>query len=401
MLKFRGREAISKPFSFEILFDSDVPPPELEAGLIGQSTTLVMNLPGKSARLVHGIAAWVRVENAFKNDDLRRRYTLKLVPSVWKLGKRVNTRIFQDLPISDVITTVMTEAGLSVRFDLTTPLPPRNYCVQYKESDFDFIRRLLAEAGCYFYFEPPASLLEQIGGGAAGAAVLAAARLSLASVAGSVGGAVGAAAGVAGIVETLVVSDDARFYPAIPTSGGAEIVERVAGAVGNAVVSSLAGAPPTLIHRDPQGNVYDPDRTVHRIGLRRALRTNAVMLRDYIYQRPLFEARDTAGALSLEAAASALGTAALNDAGAALRGGGIGSTAAAAMDLLTGLPVEAQEREVYRHEADFRESDAISPHARVQLEQHRRRVIQAEGQSYCKRLSPATASPSPSTRTRG
>ncbi len=142
VLKFKGREALSKTFAFEILFDSEVPPAELEAGLVGQSATLVMQAPSHPPRVVHGVAAWLRAENAWKegrNELTARLYTLRLVPSVWKLGKRVNTRIFQDQAASDVIGTLMREAGLAVRFDLSTPLPQRAYCVQYQESDLAFI----------------------------------------------------------------------------------------------------------------------------------------------------------------------------------------------------------------------------------------------------------------------
>jgi len=368
VLKFKGREALSKPFAFEVLFDSEVPPWELEAGLVGQSATLVMQANAHPPRVVHGITAWLRAENAWKDESTSRRYTLRLVSSVWKLGKRVNTRIFQDQAASDVITTIMREAGLAVRFNLSTPLPPRNYCVQYQESDLAFISRLLAEAGCYFYFEPPTGILEQLGLGTAGA--------------------FGAAAGARGFVETLVVSDQASFYPAIASATSDDMIDAVAGMAGNPVVSSLAGSVPSLVHRDPLGLRHDGERTVTRISLRRAMRPNAVMLRDYLYERPLFDARGTASSLGAAGLAGALGTAALNDAATALRGGGSGSVGAAALDLLTSLPTDFQAREVYRHQSDFFELDAKNPNAQHQLEQHRRKALEAEGESLCRRLSP-------------
>jgi type VI secretion system secreted protein VgrG len=383
VLKFKGREALSKPFAFEILFDSELPPAELEAGLVGQSATLVLQAPSHPPRVVHGVAAWVRAENAWKDEHTARKYTLRLVPSVWKLGKRVNTRIFQDQAASDVITTLMHEAGLAVRFDLSSPLPQRAYCVQYQESDFAFISRLLAEAGCYFYFEPPAGILEQLGLGQAAAVAGAAAGLL-----GGASGVAGAALGAAGITETLVVSDQASFYPAIASATGDEIIERAAGAVGNPIVSNLAGAGPTLIHRDTRGaHILEGEKIVTRIALRRALKSNAVMLRDYLYWRPLFDAKDAASSLAPGAAVGTLTTAALNDVGSAARGGGIGSTAGAALDMLVSLPGDITPREVYRHHSDFIEPDARGPQARIELEQHRRRALEAVGESLCRRLS--------------
>jgi type VI secretion system secreted protein VgrG len=380
VLKFKGREALSKLFAFEIMFDSELPPWELEAGLVGQAATLIMQVPSHPPRVVHGVASWLRVENGWAAEHKHRQYRLRLVPSAWTLSKRVNTRIFQDQAASDVITTLMREAGLAVRFDLSTPLAQRAYCVQYHETDLAFIMRLLAEAGCYFYFEPPSDILDQLGLGAAGAALGAV-----------VGAAAGAAAGATGLVETLVVSDQASFYPAIASSGASNIIERGAGAIGNAVASNLAAAAPTLVHRDPKGLLHDGERSVTRIGVRRAVRSNAVMLRDYLYQRPLFDARDQASSLGqagLAAGAEAIGTAALNDAGSALRGGQGGSVGGAASDMLTSLPADLQPREVYRHQSDFFEPDAKSPSARHQLEQHRRRAMEAEGTSLCRRLSP-------------
>ena len=93
VLEFKGREALSKLFSFEVLFASDAPGLELEAGLLGQSATLVMQAPGFPPRVVHGIGAWLRAENAWRGENATRRHTLRLVPSMWKLGKRVNTQI--------------------------------------------------------------------------------------------------------------------------------------------------------------------------------------------------------------------------------------------------------------------------------------------------------------------
>jgi type VI secretion system secreted protein VgrG len=380
LMELKGREALSKLFSFDVLFSTEAPPWELEAGLVGQPATLVMVAPQHVPRVVHGIAAWLRAENvSFKAEHTARPYTLRLVPSMWKLGKRVNTRIFQDQAISDVITTLMTEARLAVRFDLSAPLPKHDYCVQYQESDLAFITRLLAEAGCYFYFEPPAGILEQVGLGALGAVV------------GFVASAAsGAAAGALGLVETLVVSDQASFYPAMPDSAADEAVERIAGAIGNAVVSNLAAAAPTLVHRDPSGMQIDDERTVTRMNLRRALRSNAVVLRDYLYERPLFDASGKAGTLGqggLAGAASALGTAALNDVGSALRGGGLGSLGGEAADLLEGVPADLERREVYRHHSAFFERDAKNTNAETELEQRRRKALRAEGESLCRRLT--------------
>jgi len=54
--------------------------------------------------------------------------------------------------VPDIVTAVLQEAGLQVRWQLVRAYPMREYCTQYEETDYRFVRRLLAEAGIYFYF---------------------------------------------------------------------------------------------------------------------------------------------------------------------------------------------------------------------------------------------------------
>jgi type VI secretion system secreted protein VgrG len=391
VLEFTGREALSKLFSFEVLFASDAPAWELEAGLVGQSATLVMQADPYSPRVVHGVGAWLRAESSGR-DDPARRYTLRVVPSLWKLGKRTNTRIFQDQSASDVIATLVREVGLAVRFDLGAPLPKRAYCVQYQETDLAFIRRLLAELGCFFYFEPPSGILEHYGLGAVGAA---AAEVATVAAATPIAGVTASVAGTIGIVETLVVSDQASYYPAIEGSDlgtAVEIGAEGAAALGvtSPALATLGAPAPTLVLRDRAGMRADGERSVSALNLRRALRANAVTLRDYTYERPMFDASGTASTASasgLAATATALGTAALNDVGSALQGGRPGSAASAALDVATGVTADVEPREVYRHQSDFFEVDAKNANAERELEQHRRRAWLADGESTCRRLT--------------
>jgi type VI secretion system secreted protein VgrG len=57
--------------------------------------------------------------------------------------------------VPDVVAAVLGEAGVAARFELARAHPVREYCTQYEETDFDFLSRLLAEEGIFFYFEQP------------------------------------------------------------------------------------------------------------------------------------------------------------------------------------------------------------------------------------------------------
>jgi len=77
-----------------------------------------------------------------------------MVPATVRLTLRQNSRIFQQQSPDAIIKLILEEMGIqNYSFALTKPPAVREYCVQYRESDFDFIDRLAAEEGIYYYFE--------------------------------------------------------------------------------------------------------------------------------------------------------------------------------------------------------------------------------------------------------
>ncbi|WP_426104351.1 type VI secretion system Vgr family protein [Massilia sp. TSP1-1-2] len=82
-------------------------------------------------------------------------YEATIHPWLWLLKKSANCRIFQDLKVTDIVKKVCAVYGglVSLSLDsLSGEYPVLPYCVQYRESDFDFVCRLLEDAGIYFYF---------------------------------------------------------------------------------------------------------------------------------------------------------------------------------------------------------------------------------------------------------
>lgn len=80
----------------------------------------------------------------------RRVVRVVLVPSLWTLSQRVDCRIFQDLDAQQIVQAVLRDAGLyasAQTWTLSRTLPRREYCVQHRESDLDFVTRLLCEEG--------------------------------------------------------------------------------------------------------------------------------------------------------------------------------------------------------------------------------------------------------------
>ena len=148
---FRGSEGVSELFHFEIELASEDADLDFEA-VIGQAGKLVLSEPDGD-RYVHGIVS------AFEAIGFGRRfarYRATLVPGVWPLTLIRRSRIYEELPVADIIRRVLEDDGVSSdRFRITADDDHRDreYCVQYRESDWDFISRLMEDEGFIYYFE--------------------------------------------------------------------------------------------------------------------------------------------------------------------------------------------------------------------------------------------------------
>ncbi|QQN49533.1 type VI secretion system Vgr family protein [Stutzerimonas balearica] len=151
VLEFRGREALSTPFAFEVELVSERPDLELES-LLHQPAFLAFAPDGAG---IHGL-----VHRIAQGESGKRltRYRLTLVPQLAYLAHRSNQRIFQHLTVPQIVTQVLEEhgilAGVGHRFDLGPVVYlEREYCVQYDESDLHFIQRLCEEEGIHYHFQ--------------------------------------------------------------------------------------------------------------------------------------------------------------------------------------------------------------------------------------------------------
>ncbi|MBD9676505.1 type VI secretion system tip protein VgrG [Pseudomonas sp. PDM18] len=86
-------------------------------------------------------------------DATAERYQLVLRPWLWWLTLASNNRVFQNLATSDIVTTIFKAHGFTdFKLSLTGSYEPHEYCVQYAESDFAFVSRLLEEEGIFWFF---------------------------------------------------------------------------------------------------------------------------------------------------------------------------------------------------------------------------------------------------------
>lgn len=108
------------------------------------------------ARDVHGVVtSFTQVGTSQSTPARRVRLVVESALAI--LGKRLRTMVFQHLSVPDIIAKVCTAAGLPPELlerRLSSDYAERVYCVQYAETDLQFIRRLCEEDGLYFHFEP-------------------------------------------------------------------------------------------------------------------------------------------------------------------------------------------------------------------------------------------------------
>lgn len=149
VLAFHGREALNRPYRFDIELVGDRPDLDLQS-LLHQRAYLSL---GQGVG-VHGLLYQVA-----QGESGRRltRYRVSLVPRLAYLEHRQNQRIFQQLTVPQIIAKVLEEHGIladAYRFQLgPTVYPLRDYCTQYDESDLHFVQRLCEEEGIHYHFE--------------------------------------------------------------------------------------------------------------------------------------------------------------------------------------------------------------------------------------------------------
>ncbi|MBA9902478.1 type VI secretion system tip protein VgrG [Burkholderia cepacia] len=124
--------------------------------MIGQSVTITLQLTDALAsseeRYFHGyVANFTHLDN----DGGFTVYSAVIVPWLWMLSRRRDIRVFQEENTEEILSKVFQEYGkiASFEFRLSKGTKNRSYCTQYRETDLEFVERLMQEDGLFFFFE--------------------------------------------------------------------------------------------------------------------------------------------------------------------------------------------------------------------------------------------------------
>jgi len=143
-------ESLGRLFKIEVEIDSEDANIAFDK-VVGTNATIGLNLQDGKSRYFNGLVSrfvLTRVDQGFAH------YRMTLVPWLWFLTRTSDCRIFQKKTVPDIIKQVFRDAGFTdFRESLSGNYGPWDYCVQYRETDFNFVSRLMEHEGIYYFFE--------------------------------------------------------------------------------------------------------------------------------------------------------------------------------------------------------------------------------------------------------
>jgi type VI secretion system secreted protein VgrG len=142
---FEGEELISGLFEFRVDMESEHGDLDFTS-VVGQSVTITGADKDGNQRNFNGIVARM-VQSGLS-------YHFEVRPKLWELTLASDNRIFQAKSVPEIVKQVLQEQGVTdVKDALTGTYDQRDYCVQYRETCFDFISRLMEEEGIFYFFQ--------------------------------------------------------------------------------------------------------------------------------------------------------------------------------------------------------------------------------------------------------
>ena len=150
VLTFNGTEGLSQLFSFQLELACRSNSVDFSR-VVGQAGLLSISRAGQT-RQVHGMVSQFQ---QLQRGSHFTRYTATLVPRAWRMLNRQDCRIYQNETSRQVVQRVLQQHQVEHRFRCRGNQDPplREYCVQYRESDWNYVARLLEEEGFFFFFE--------------------------------------------------------------------------------------------------------------------------------------------------------------------------------------------------------------------------------------------------------
>ncbi|MBI4389658.1 MAG: type VI secretion system tip protein VgrG [Nitrospinae bacterium] len=148
--KLGGTEMVSGLFRFDLEMTSKENNLSFD-NIVGKNVTVTMDYGEGQKRYYNGIVGrFVQ----YGTDERATIYHAEVYPWLWLSAFVHNSRIFQEKSVPEIIKAVLSDLGFTdVKDQLKGTYSPREYCVQYQESVFDFVSRLMEDEGIFYFFE--------------------------------------------------------------------------------------------------------------------------------------------------------------------------------------------------------------------------------------------------------
>jgi len=147
---FSGHEELSRLYEFDLDLLSENYEIDFDE-IIGENVTIRMDLPEGGTRYWNGFIS--QFVQGVSTSVQFAQYRATMVPWLWFLTQTSDCRIFQDKTVPEIIRQVFSDHGFSdIEDRLSGGYRVWSYCVQYRETDYNFVSRLMEQEGIYYYF---------------------------------------------------------------------------------------------------------------------------------------------------------------------------------------------------------------------------------------------------------
>lgn len=147
-----GYEGISRLFSYDLNLLAHENDSISFKDIVGQKISITLHLPDGTPRYISGYVS--RFTQGETDERMFTHYHAEVVPWLWFLTRQADCRIFQNLAVPDILSQVFNLFPVKdFRLSLKNSYSQLEYCVQYRETAFNFVSRLMEEYGIFYYFD--------------------------------------------------------------------------------------------------------------------------------------------------------------------------------------------------------------------------------------------------------
>ena len=147
--ELKGREALSTPFRIEAGFVINTSFPPDPDDLIKSEATIVLRRDEEIVRQIHGIVTEISVSATIRGVP---NVHVVIEPRLSLARHRTDMRVFRNMTVPEMVVDVLSQIGVTPELRLSGSYERRPYCVQFRESDLDYVQRLMEDEGIFYFF---------------------------------------------------------------------------------------------------------------------------------------------------------------------------------------------------------------------------------------------------------